>query len=108
MMKYFLIVAGIIPSALAQIFLKKASFYELKSFNWFLFVGFSGFSYFLSFVLYFFILKNFPISKVSPVMTICVMLIVVSFGFFIGEKITIKHILGIILGLSSVYLILFN
>ncbi|HPO49864.1 MAG TPA: EamA family transporter [Spirochaetota bacterium] len=108
MIKYLLVLAGIIPSALAQIFLKKASFYELKTINWFLFVGLSGFSYFLSFVLYFFILKNFPISKVSPVMTICVMLIVVTFGFFIGEKITVKHILGIVLGLSSVYLILFN
>jgi len=107
-MKYLLIVLGIIPSALAQIFLKKASFYELKSLAWFLFVGLSGLSYFLSFVLYFFILKIFPISKVSPVMTICVMLIVVTFGFFIGEKITLKHIFGILLGLTSVYLILFN
>lgn len=108
MIKYLLLAAGIVPSALAQIFLKFASNYQLKTPMWLLFIFFSLSSYGLSFVLYTIVFKYFPVSVASPVMTVSVMLIVFIFGWFIGEAVSPRQLLGVACGVASIILIIFK
>jgi small multidrug resistance pump len=108
MTKYVLLLVSIVPSALAQILLKQASNHPFKSLPWLGYVLLSMGCYGLAFVLYSVILKFFPISTASPVMTVGVMLIVFAFGWLIGEEIHMRRAFGFILGLVSIYFILAN
>ncbi|HNZ27479.1 MAG TPA: DMT family transporter [Spirochaetota bacterium] len=108
MIKYVLLIAGIIPSAMAQILLKFASNYPLKTPMWFLFIFLSLCSYGLSFILYTIIFKYFPVSVASPVMTVSVMLAVFIFGWIIGETISPRQLLGLACGVASIILIIFK
>ncbi len=105
MIKYILVLFGILTSASAQIMLKKSSGFQNWSRPWFIFILLSAFVYFVSFVLYFHVLKRFPISKIYPIMTICVILLITSYGFFIGEKISTRQMVGLLIGICSIYLI---
>lgn len=107
MLAYILVVLGIITSALAQIMLKKSGqFAFFKEFDFFLFFILGGLFYVVSFGIYAYVLKIFNLSKISPIMTIGVMLIVVITGaLFFKETISIKQSLGIFLGLASIILI---
>jgi hypothetical protein len=40
-------------------------------------------------------------------MTIVAILIITAYGFFIGESINLRHLIGVGLGIGSVYLLLF-
>lgn len=104
--KYLLVAVGILASALAQIMLKKTSILEIRSSNWLVFIVLSCIFYLVAFLFYYVILKFFPISKISPVMTIGVMILVVIFGIYIGETISLKLLFGLLLGMFSIYLIL--
>jgi multidrug transporter EmrE-like cation transporter len=108
MLDYLLVALGIFTSALAQIMLKKSSqFAFFKEFDFFLFFILGGLFYVVSFGLYAYVLKIFDLSKISPIMTIGVMLIVVATGaLFFKETITLKQSLGILLGLASIVLVL--
>ncbi len=106
MMKYILVLIGVLTSASGQIMLKKSSGLQIWSRPWFLFILLSAFLYFLSFTLYYYILKIFPISKIYPIMTICVILLITNYGFLIGEHISIRQVVGLVLGMGSIYLIL--
>ena len=103
--KYILVLFGVLTSASAQIMLKKSSGFHIWAKPWFVFILLSAFLYFVSFVLYFHILKRFPISKIYPIITICVILLITSYGFFIGEKISTRQMAGLLLGMCSIYLI---
>jgi drug/metabolite transporter (DMT)-like permease len=105
MTPYLLLIGGIVPSALAQILLKQASHHPYKSPPYLAYVVLSVSCYVLAFVLYTIILKHFPISMASPVMTIGVMLIVFCFGWLIGEEIHLRRAFGFLLGLVSIYFI---
>lgn len=100
------IVGGIFCSALAQIFMKQATHHDLFRLAWLSFIGLSGISYLLSFVLYYFALKYYPISRVSPIMTIGVVVLVVFFGLFSGEVLSTRQLMGITGGVFSILLIL--
>lgn len=106
MNSYALILSGILFSALAQVLIKKASDFGMATLNWFLYMGLSGMSYCISFILYAMILKRFPISKISPVMTIGVMILVVVVGLAMGESMERKQLLGLLIGLISIYFML--
>ncbi len=108
MLNYILILLGIITSALAQVMLKKSSeFSFFKEYNFFIFFILGGLFYIISFGLYAYILKIFDISKISPVMTIGVMVIVVASGIlFFKETLSLIQSVGIILGVISIILIL--
>ena len=108
MLAYLLVALGIITSALAQIMLKKSSqFTFFKEFDFFLFFVLGGLFYVVSFGLYAYVLKIFDLSKISPIMTIGVMVIVVATGaLFFKETISLKQSLGSLLGLASIILIL--
>ena len=62
--------------------------------------------YFISFVAYYYALKNFPISKVSPIMTVGVVILVVLFGAVSGEKVTMIHAAGVTIGIVSIFFLM--
>lgn len=107
MIKYFLIFFGILASGLAQIMLKKSSsFAFLKEWNFFLYFVLGGFFYVFSFGIYAYVLKMFDMSKISPIMTIGTMLLVVIAGVvFFRESLTLRQIIGVLLGFVSIVLI---
>lgn len=93
-------------SAIAQVLLKKAAMYNIKSVLWMAWIFMSVLSYGIAFVFYAITLKYFPISKISPVMTVGVMLCVVIAGVLWGEKLDIFSAVGIGLGIVSIYFII--
>ena len=103
-MKYAMVAAGIAASALAQILAKQASGQPSLSLRWFLFIGSAAGCYGAAFLLYVYILRQFPISRISPAMTVAVAAIVVIFGIAIGEKLSPVHWWG--LGLCLIGFIL--
>lgn len=105
MVRYIFVLFGILTSASAQVMLKKSSGIQAWSKPWFTFILLSGFLYLISFGLYFYILKLFPISKIYPIMIICVILLISTYGIFIGEHISIRQVTGLLLCMGSIYLI---
>ena len=63
-------------SAAAQLLVKGAAKYEVKTTNWLIFIGLSLVSYMMAFGLYSFTVRNFANSIASPINTIAVMIIV--------------------------------
>ena len=102
----FLVPLGVILSASAQIVLKRSSGLENWSRNWILLFLSSGILYLASMVVYLFILRLFPISRIYPVMTVLVIVIISIYGHFAGESISVRHIAGICLGVGAVYLLM--
>jgi drug/metabolite transporter (DMT)-like permease len=107
MIKYILVPVGAVLTALAQIGLKKTSTFGNWSREWFLYLLLSLVLYGIAFFNYLYLLRQFPISKIYPIMTVVVILIITGYGFLIGETINLRHLIGIVLGMGSVYLLLF-
>ena len=106
MIKYFLLFGGILSSVTAQFFLKKASVLSFKDIYFFIYFGVAGVAYVISFGLYTIVLKYFPISKASPIMTLGTMAMVILLGVYIfHEIIGVKQIIGIFLGAAAIILI---
>ena len=106
MLKYLAIPIGAAFSATAQIMLKKSSSYTNWSKGWILFFILSCILYGISLLIYIYLLRIHPISKVYPIMTLITIIIITVYGLFIGEHISIKHYIGIALGMGSIYLLL--
>jgi uncharacterized membrane protein len=103
---WFYIAGGIFCSSMAQICLKRATSLENEKFLWSgLIIGSAAF-YLVAFAAYYLALKHVPISKVAPVMTVGVVAVVVMYGVFAGEDVSLLHGVGLILGAISIYLIL--
>jgi drug/metabolite transporter (DMT)-like permease len=106
MIKYLLVIFGMFLSAIAQMFLKKTSGFSFGNAQFFVFFCLAGMFYAASFGLYILILKYFPITKISPVMTLGTMSIVVISGILMfHEIITIKQLIGIVIGAVAIVLI---
>jgi hypothetical protein len=101
-----LVVIAVLATALAQVLLKKASYYEIQTTEWLLYMGISAFTYALSFVLYSRILKYYALNKIYPAMTVGQIMIVTVVGLLIGEAVGGRHALGLMFGAVSIYLIL--
>ena len=70
-------------------------------------MGWSLLAYFMAFILYSIAVRQFPVSIVSPINTIAVMLVVTAGGaLFWGEAIGVRQIIGILLGGMSLILLL--
>lgn len=104
--RFLYIGAGIICSSAAQICMKLATSHEVLRLPWVSLIFLSIFSYSLSFLMYYLALKHFPISRVSPIMTVGVVMLVVLFGVFAGEVLSLQQILGILLGILAIILLL--
>ncbi len=100
------VAGGILFSSLAQMCLKRATAYEGNWTWWILLMGSSGLSYLLAFAAYYLGLRYFSISKIAPIMTVGVVIIVVGYGMWTGEEISLKHAIGVALGLLAIALIL--
>jgi len=101
-----LVVIAIVLTALAQILLKKAADFEVRTSSWFIFFGSSAVAYVLSFVLYSRILKYFALNKIYPAMTVAQIIVITLCGYFLGEAIGARHAAGLVLGAIAIYLIL--
>jgi drug/metabolite transporter (DMT)-like permease len=106
-MKYILVLFSVIFSVVAQVMVKNASlnvFFEKK---WIYLMLLSVTSYAVAFLLQSYILKFFPLSKVAPAMAIAIMILVFVCGIWLfGEAISCKQVIGVLLGIVSIYLIL--
>jgi len=100
------VVGGIVFSSLAQIFLKRATLLEAKEVYWFWSVSSSALCYLISFAAYYMALRQFSISRISPVMTVGVVLIVVAYGYWMGETVTARQSIGVLFGVISILLLL--
>jgi drug/metabolite transporter (DMT)-like permease len=106
MLKYLAIVMGALVSAAAQVSLKKSSSFMNWSRGWLLFLLVSCILYGISLLIYLYLLRLYPISKIYPVTTLTVILLVTLYGFFMGEGISSRHIIGLALGAGSIILLL--
>jgi drug/metabolite transporter (DMT)-like permease len=107
MVKYLLIVFGMLSSATAQMFLKKTSGLPFGNILYFVYFCLAGIFYIASFGIYTLVLKYFPITKISPVMTLGTMTMVVIFGIIMFQEIiTIKQLIGMVIGAAAIVLII--
>ena len=68
------VLGGILCSSLAQIILKRATQLEAREAMWLVYIGGSASCYLISFAAYYMALRHFQISRVSPLMTVGVVL----------------------------------
>jgi len=101
-----LVLIGVVFTAFAQVVLKKAAYFEIRTSPWFFYMGLSAASYVLSFVLYSRILKYFELNKIYPAMTIAQIMLITLYGLLIGEAVHGRHALGLLCGMLAIYLIL--
>lgn len=101
-----LVIIAIFATAFAQVLLKKASYFDIKSYPWLIYMGISAVSYGFSFVLYSRVLKYYPLNKIYPTMTVAQIGLITIYGLYIGEVIDARHSLGLLLGVLSIYLIM--
>jgi multidrug transporter EmrE-like cation transporter len=101
-----LVLVGILATAVAQVMLKKASGFEVRTSSWIVWMGLSAISYTLSFVAYSRILKYFALNKVYPAMTVAQIVIITLYGLWVGEAVGTRHALGLVFGVVAIYLIL--
>lgn len=105
MLGWMYVMGGILLSSLAQICLKRATSYEGNQIWWMLYMGSSVLAYAIAFAAYYLALRHFSISKIAPVMTVGVIIMVVGYGMWAGETITTRHAIGIVIGLLAILLI---
>lgn len=101
-----LVVLGMLATAFAQVLLKKAAFFELRTTAWLTYMALSAVSYGLSFILYSRILKYYELNKIYPAMTVGQIMLITLYGLMIGEMVTGRHAMGLLLGGVAIYLIL--
>jgi len=106
MQKISLVLIAVFATAFAQVLLKKASYYDIKTSSWLIFMGVSAVAYAFSFILYSRVLKYFPLNKIYPAMTVGQIILVTIYGLWIGELIGARHAVGLVFGALSIYLIL--
>ena len=105
-MSTILLIAGIAFSSLAQIALKQSSRFDAWGGRWFMFTAAGAAMYGVSFLTYSFLLRKEDLSKVSPIMTSAVALVVVVAGVFLfGEQMTTRRGIGIALGIAAIALL---
>ena len=101
-MNTILLIAGILCSALAQVLLKLSSKASLWSLPWLGTLGGAALSYGVSFILYSLILRKGELSRIGPLMTSAVALLVVLAGVFLfGEELTLRRGMGIGLAIAA-------
>ncbi|MDY0104660.1 MAG: EamA family transporter [Lentimicrobium sp.] len=107
MMKYLLASISILSAVLAQILIKKATFFQFAEKKWFLIILISLLLYAITFFTQTMVVRMFPISKILPVSAIAVMILIFISGIvFFGESVNLKQIIGILFGVLSIILIL--
>ena len=107
MMKYAVAALGVLLTVSAQVLLKSTSFHEFWSKKFIIYVLMSMTAYCLAFLAQSYVMRFFPLSKISPVMSIATMILVFVSGLlFFQETLALKQTVGVLLGVVSIYLIL--
>jgi hypothetical protein len=106
MPKLLLVLITVFATAFAQILLKKASYHDVKTPPWLIYMGISAASYAFSFILYSRVLKYYPLNKIYPATTVAQIILITLYGLWIGEVISGRHSLGLLFGMFSIYLIM--
>jgi multidrug transporter EmrE-like cation transporter len=106
MLKYLAIPVGAFLSASAQIVLKRSSGSRLFSTPMIVTFFLSAALYGLAMVVYLYLLREFPISRIYPTLTLLVILAVTVYGFLIGERLLARHLIGLSLSIAAVVLLL--
>jgi len=101
-----LVAIGILATAVAQILLKKAAAFDVRTTSWMLWMGLSASIYAVSFVAYSRILKYYALNKIYPAMTVAQIVVITLYGLWVGEAIGGRQALGLLFGVVSIYLIL--
>ena len=101
-----LLVAGIAFSSLAQITLKFSARFDAWGGRWLLLTLAGASLYGASFLSYSFLLRKGDLSRLSPIMSSAVALIVVSAGVLLfGEHMTLRRGIGVALGVAAIALL---
>lgn len=105
--KYILVILGILTSALAQILLKISANRSDSIIDTYINPYIVGgiLSYGISFLLYVYILKKFPLSSISPVMVGGTTVIIVIAAYIMGEGITYYKLFGIFLIIFGIWIL---
>lgn len=101
-----LVVIGVATTAIAQVLLKKASGFAVLTPTWTVWFGLSASAYVVSFVAYSQVLKYFALNRIYPAMTVAQILLITVVGLWMGEAVSGRHALGLLLGIGAIYLIL--
>ena len=101
-----LLATCIVATAVAQILLKRASFFEVRTTAWFAMMALSAGFYVTSFVAYAQVLRFYALNKAYPLTTVAQIVLVTMYGLAIGEAIGLRHALGLLLGGVAIYLIM--
>lgn len=101
-----LVAIGILATACAQVLLKRAAPHAVPSTLWLLYMGLAAGAYTISFILYSRVLKYYPLNKIYPAMTVAQIILITLYGLVVGEVIDVRHALGLLFGIVSIYLIL--
>jgi|SRR5450432_1871566 multidrug transporter EmrE-like cation transporter len=101
-----LVLVGVLMTALAQVLLKKAAGFEVRTSSWIIFFGLSAVAYAVSFLFYSQILKYFALNKIYPAMTVAQIVVITLVGYLMGEVVGGRHALGLVFGAVAIYLIL--
>lgn len=106
-MKYILVLLAVVSAVVAQVLVKNASTNVFFEKRWILSMLLGATCYFVAFLLQSYILKFFPLSKITPVMAIAIMTLVFGCGIWLfNEQINTRQFIGVLLGMTSIYLIL--
>ncbi|HVO38862.1 MAG TPA: hypothetical protein VMV03_07520 [Spirochaetia bacterium] len=106
MLRYAAIPAGALLSALAQIVLKRSSGHRLLSSPMILLFLLSAALYGLAMLVYLYLLREFPISRIYPTLTLLVILVITLYGYLVGERLAVQHFAGLGLGAAAIVLLL--
>ena len=101
-----LLIAGIAFSSLAQITIKFSARFGVWEARWILLTLAGASLYGASFLSYSFLLRKGDLSRLSPLMSSAVALIVVTAGTLLfGEHMTLRRGIGIALGVAAIALL---
>jgi len=99
-----IIASGVLCSAFAQVLIKISSRAGPWSLPWFGAMGGAAVSYGVSFILYSLILRKSELSRIGPLMTSAVALLVVLAGIVLfGEAVTLRRGIGIGLAVAALF-----
>jgi drug/metabolite transporter (DMT)-like permease len=99
------VIAGIITTVAAQIFLKRGGAFEAFKRNWLICIFLSLFFYAISFLTYYLALKHYDISMIQPIMMVSIVALIALYGFMVGESFNTLKLFGIVLAVLSIFFI---
>jgi drug/metabolite transporter (DMT)-like permease len=106
-LRYLLAILCVLSAVIAQVLVKHAAFKDVFSRKWIVLIILSLASYGFSFLFQSYVFRLFPLSRIGPSAAIAIMVLIFGCGVILfGETIQVRQIVGIIMGILSIYLIM--